>query len=650
MNIRTVVALASVLLGLTLRADTDTVAFYPFTDIAADSPSAVVNDPAKLVQVTNAVDASAFPGKIRLLNGNNTTMWGSAAFTNDVPGRYIYSDWTLTKLQAMDIQALHFMTNPVATKPGPYDRPQRAGAALVVEAIGGELAKKGDFTIEYFWKLDRFQQSQTYPSLFALRSRSDINFNFYKGIYVQNFTNGGAIATGDYDRHAGLYNEGSGQKASDGLWHHHAVVYDATTHKFTSYIEYAKDVITSREMTENHGPADNGSLVMGARLEAVTDGKSWSDASDDYWPAGEISIAAVRVTARKLDVAEFMVALSKPYCEDGVQFHWGMHGTDGETIGTLENRETPLDAVVETARQYSFKYATFPETKTSHDKQTLEITLNGLAGLGEMTTIDSSGEQPKYLTDRDGKTRQISSGERIVEREDSSSVYLPSCAPNANGLSFGYGLQWKTPWTMLGSRAFTVEGFYRQDYDQWNETHCKVLKERGVESVDSRTTLCGIYAFWRDWYGTKRVNTGVFNLRIQHRDADKFDQTPLVLWYTYGCPKNQDGDVKPVETSVSLGNVPLKDLYSKWNHWAVSYDPETLNMKVYWNGDLLKSFTLAGPLDMDSENSWWQFGSGFNSSSLLGTVDEIRLTYRVLEPSEFLKMRKTPQGLAIIFR
>lgn len=633
MNIRTVVALASVLLGLTLRADTDTVAFYPFTDIAADSPSAEVSDPTLRVTVTNAVDESAFPGKIRLLNGNNTEYWGKATFSAEVPGKCIYSDWSLSSLQATEIQSLHFQSNSCSSG-GLYDRPERSGALLLIESIGSELAKKGDFTIEYFWKCDAINGG----SLFSLRSRSDVRYYIYKKVYVSGSAGG----------YGGLYSEGN--SVCDGLWHHHAVVYDSATRKYTTYIEYEKSASTGNETAEEYDDSANGALVVGAKLDSWTDGKDWAGASSDYSTQGDFYVAAIRVTSRKLNVSEFMVALSKPYCKNGVQFHWGMHGTDGETIGTLENRETPLDAVVETARQYSFKYATFPETKTSHDKQTLEITLNGLAGLGEMTTIDSSGERPKYLTDRDGKTRQISSGERIVEREDSSSVYLPSCAPNANGLSFGYGLQWKTPWTMLGSRAFTVEGFYRQDYDQWNETHCKVLKERGVESVDSRTTLCGIYAFWRDWYGTKRVNTGVFNLRIQHRDADKFNQTSITLWYTYGCPKNQDGDAKPEETSVSLGNVPLKDLYSKWNHWAVSYDPATLNMKVYWNGDLLNSFTLAGPLDMDSENSWWQFGSGFNSSSLLGTVDEIRLTYRVLEPSEFLSMRRTPQGLMLIVR
>lgn len=630
------VALGVLALSRTLLADSDTVAFYPFTDIPAGDPSAVVDDSARRVTVTNAVKAGAFDAKIRLLNSNNTTRWGKATFSDDIPGAVLYSDWGFSNIQSTAYQSLRFESNSVSATGATV---ARSGAALLIDAIGGELAKKGDFTIEYFWKCNRLKGGSGVDRLVSVRSRSDFDSRFTKTTMIES-----TLMNCWYDM--------APTGVMDGRWHHHAILYDSSTRKYTMYSEYNRKTSTSPAQTESYAESDKGPIVLGAKLDAATDGSDWSAASADYGPQADCSFAALRVTSRKLRQDEFMVALSKPYCADGCLFHWSMHGTDGATVGTLQNRASPVDIDFERTRQNPFYWGVFPSVRSVHDPNMviLSITTNMLAGRGSYLAGGTGTDPAEYRADAGGRSRRISSGGALVDYRDASSCYLKSCLPNQYGLSGGAGVSLDKIYSTCTNFAFTLEGFLRQDYDLWNTRIATPLKDAGVSTIQVRTVVGGISSHYRLWYNTTRQNDGVFNFRINCADTNQTDHVTLYVYYTYGCPKNLDQGATPKQAAITVGDVPIADLYGRWNHWAITYDPATLVLKVYWNGALLKAETLKGALDLDAEGGTWQFGSGFNSSSWIGTIDEIRLTQRVLEPSEFLKMRPTPTGAVLSLR
>lgn len=96
---------------------------------------------------------------------------------------------------------------------------------------------------------------------------------------------------------------------------------------------------------------------------------------------------------------------------------------------------------------------------------------------------------------------------------------------------------------------------------------------------------------------------------------------------------------------------PLFVPINTWFHYALTYDDETKTLKIYKDRKLHLAKTFTEPnVPAFYGSTWVQLGCGFNcNAGFEGKLDEVRISRRALEPSEFLKPR-TGEGLMLFVR
>ena len=96
---------------------------------------------------------------------------------------------------------------------------------------------------------------------------------------------------------------------------------------------------------------------------------------------------------------------------------------------------------------------------------------------------------------------------------------------------------------------------------------------------------------------------------------------------------------------------PLLVPINTWFHFALTYDDETKTLKIFKDRTLVATKTFVEPnVPAFYGNLWALQGNNFNcNAGFQGKLDEIRISRRALDPSEFLKPR-TGEGLTILFR
>ncbi len=96
---------------------------------------------------------------------------------------------------------------------------------------------------------------------------------------------------------------------------------------------------------------------------------------------------------------------------------------------------------------------------------------------------------------------------------------------------------------------------------------------------------------------------------------------------------------------------PLLVPINTWFHFALTYDDETKTLKIFKDRTLVATKTFVEPNVPAIYGSLWALqGNDFNrNAGFQGKLDEIRISRRALDPSEFLKPR-TGEGLMFLVR
>ena len=96
-----------------------------------------------------------------------------------------------------------------------------------------------------------------------------------------------------------------------------------------------------------------------------------------------------------------------------------------------------------------------------------------------------------------------------------------------------------------------------------------------------------------------------------------------------------------------------------WHHVALTYSEADTRLRLYVdykpatmrNGIInavLDDCNIRYPLDQPEDATFWYFGNGLNSGAFDGLIDEIRFTRKVLQPSQFLRLRNALGSVLLV--
>jgi len=585
----------------------DTLAFYPFTDKAPGETGETGDF------VTNAVNSATCKATLKRL-GANSGQLGSITF-EAFPYPFVYSDWNHTSLLTSEAQAIHIKSNVVTT----YHT--SSAAILFGEAARALYDWNGDFTIETFYKYD--DEEGTSPM--------GIGVNGQRVIRIGNENYKIRIDWNTY------FDYGNKYKIWDGLWHHIAIIYDSEVGKLYIACDYNNP--TGETTDTDLGPDALKTVVFGSTVGAV-------DNSYVNYSAGDMHFACPRFTKRKLSPKEFMVAYDVPLlmASADTAFHWSFDGENGADIGTLADRSAcPMDIDV-MHRQYV--YAGMSKSKVPSGCKTPEA-LKAI-GSGTVYSSSSSYTNPVYCVESDRRLcRLVADDIEIAADNFTSGQLLAKAGSGQWAMSSGAGFSWKTNAISPVTGSFTIECLIRLNLPNWQ---AKVIDVNvALEQTRWRTVLLGrTLPYGTDeWNGTWEA--GAISLHANPSSSGNTEFTMRSSYYD-----QTDGTVK-------LGAWILKDASNatyrmsneafgaKYHHFAISYDNDTHQARVYVDYAKMLDVTIPGTPAFNRSDSW-QFGTGYNSNSFDGWYDEIRLSRKVLEPSAFIVQKPPLYGMTIFFK
>jgi hypothetical protein len=241
-------------------------------------------------ELDNSASDGIFDGKAAPVGSQGM----SPVFSADAPGRFIYADSSAKERIADSPQSLHFA--PGTSSGG--------GGKVELANLSSSLGKIDAYTMEFFFKSET---TDTYRTPIGWRLDDNVGFkvNFQSGSvgYLEAVTNNnGQFSNLDY-----AYLVQDSAFTAD-AWHHLAVVCDAAKGKMKMYVDYRSpiEIDYDARTTLESFPVTLGTSAFAKRegLEAF---------------GGFISCP--RVTARALDIPDFMVARMVE-TEPGTVFAW----------------------------------------------------------------------------------------------------------------------------------------------------------------------------------------------------------------------------------------------------------------------------------------------------------------------------------------
>ena len=587
--------------------DVDTIAFYPFTDQDVGVQAATGDS------LTNAV-SEAYPATVKLFGTNPTTYPGSLTF-EAFPFPYVYSDSTRTNLLTAEAQAIHVQSNGV-TDTSVDSYPERSGAAAIFGPAAQALADwGGDYTIEVFWKFDVRNPDAIFMSS-SIGSAHDIRVYMLTDVRL------------DYsgcDLNYGTRNDES-YALWDGTWHHLAILYDSTAKTITFVGDYT---VTTKAIAEEVMELESCFTLGASKSAPATTGHVTH-------PALGMKFACPRFTKRKLTPTEFMYAYDKPVVTNDVVFHWSFDGEDLADIGTIVDRNE-AETGGHDAMRGQYAYAGKDKSKVPAGVlSATEIITPGNGVVEASTTLPC----PRYNVESDRAKCWLWSGQTLVTEENFGAAEL-NCVANEGGtyMSQGRALRHEHNLLTKPDGAFSMECLCRLDLQDYSNKVIAVNQKYGVERW--RTSIGGLDSA----SGTKITDqAGVVHLRVDPKPDGK---SYFSVYYLL------EGAEAAASFTVKKGNstftIPNDDFDARYHHFALTYDPATPSLTVYVDYEPMDVFQLDGPLALDY-SKFWLFGNGFNNSAFDGSYDEIRVSRRVLSPSEFLVSTKPKRGTIFLLR
>ena len=602
----------------------ETIAFYPLDDQQAGTEAANGDT------VKNAVDGKA-TGTIRQFYYLDSYK-GHARFSDDIPGQYIYSDWMATNLLSSTVQSLHFQTNMEAyVKYGDNNKNSwtRTGGALLVREAAEQLADwGGDYTIEFFWKEREGFGNGTVNIPFRVKGTTHtLYLNYSSGLRM--------------DQVSGKGSASYPASLIDNQWHHVAIIYDSAKNKVGFMGDYTT-AYSNFDIDENpHVEGDAYGVSLGGSngnvLNLTGGNLTHSDNSTK-----DFFIAAPRFSKGKLTAEQMMVALPLPIEKTETAFHWSLDGTVGETATATSNRVVVGDTTSIRTTDWFWANSKIPSG----------FSLSRYYLMGVAVTTDA--KQPVYDVDANRAKACLATNGVIFVKGNYGDVRLENTAVDSGTyMATGPGLSCNPYAQLVVTGDFTVEGFFKLDKDMWLENIDAIMKKHSQSRY--RMPIFGLLpdeAKLPADMGTSEKNSiknnGLFHLRATH-GAERI--TDFTLLYTYvdaeGAYKDGTLTLKEVGKTAAF-KLPEDALSDKWHHFAVTYDSATCKLTVFIDDHEMQPATVPNGL-LFPYSGQWRFGNGFNSCAFPGWMDELRLTRRVLEPAEFLKM-KTGGGLLLLVK
>lgn len=267
--------------------------------------------------VTNRVDASLFLGKAAQNWDGSRVLGDLPTFSDDVPGRIVYSDSTCTNMLARDPQSLRFTPGTGAG----------GGGKVELDALSTALTRLDGYTIELFFKTE---STDNWRSLLGWRFGDKVgikanltygaNSTKHRTIAYEVLTNTtgstmSSIASGTWT----TSDSDLGSK-----WRHIAFTYRKSTGQAEMYVNYQKvvSVAFNPQFLLEQYP-----LTLGT---SAFSGKAIQESYGGF-------IACPRVSTSILTPSEFMVAQDAEVIP-GTVFAWNFEegvGHDGEKIATI---------------------------------------------------------------------------------------------------------------------------------------------------------------------------------------------------------------------------------------------------------------------------------------------------------------------------
>ena len=223
-----------------------------------------------------------------------------------------------------------------------------------------------------------------------------------------------------------------------------------------------------------------------------------------------------------------------------------------------------------------------------------------------------AGNAPILAARKEGKV--LEGGVNV--RQTTSAVRLSGAEKGADE-AFAKGNSLRIPadsfTPILGD--FTMEGYFKFDKKAWELKYLDGNTRRYVSVFSQEWKADDTRRVWE--FSFQRQSDGSYVPRI---GAWKGDWTALT-GATFGNAVNADG---------------------KWHHYALTYDHSQATFEFFEDGVSLGTHTFSDQIGLSVQgtagNTGYRVGTYGASQPYEGLVDEVRLSQKVLAPSEFIKI------------
>ena len=579
------------------------VAFYPFTDGTAGGDAIGAT-------IQNAVNPGTLSGTATLSSGSDAT----ATFLDDVPGRYLYTNATWSADAIYRTAAYQsIQTTWITNKPASIV----SGTTISFSGLGAQLADLDAWTVEFFFKMDEFLESQ-YKRNVLFGDDEKI------GVCLEHKTGHDSVRpfAEDYNIRSATVSLTSGKDPIlPGMWHHLAMQYEGgSVRKVTAILDY------------NH----SGSLTCTAETPFVAAAFLLGNG------CSATRFAALRVTDRLLAAGELMRASDIPPQRDllDTRFHWSFESeVPGDSLGTVVN-DVPWRPLLESSNAKQYAYAS--------DVQEFLAT-----GDGVVTPYSATYADPDIGTlTIDGYASNVTDRARSALalpdeafRPNTNCAFMTVGPKNPTSSTFGKGLDFtmSSP-GLLSSSDFTAETYWRPDIDGW----CAILGNDAGSRY--RSSVFGVKGFFNNDVEGGLTSQYVWKLYFDMKATNFTCQ--VVTGDTGSGFKQESFESKMRSTYLQKCND------GRLHHYAVVYrvvdaeNGDKPTVRLYIDHEQAEKLTLTQAMvDFHALHKYVAFtvGNGLNDHPMQGWYDEIRYTARALAPSEFLRLQRQPRGMVILF-
>ena len=566
-------------------AEADDVAAFYLFNERAPGESAVG------VPITNAVDATTHAGSATVADG------GAIVYDADVPGQYLFSGFGESAVQV-----------------GAHPRSLKISGSSYVAGKSGNISfadisdvlsesKDSEYTIEYFIKIDPGITNLSYQTLFSFDSGFQMDGATSNGDVLANEMNllyctakpsqfrfgsgsGGAAA------YFGIANF---SQVETPRWQHMAFVHSNKT--WWVHLNYYTGKIGNK-------PCAYNGQIAGTPLRFGRDNFQGK-------------IACLRITKKALPISQFLYASDYPNYFPDTVFHWLLNGESGTAAGVISNNAPRGVEVIGSSgtNQVSDIISRLKVGSTA---------ISAMTGDGQ-ASASTNNVWPVYAPYRNAKA--VVAGESVLG-ESSSSAYLEIRHRDSPSDTFGSGPDLRidsnkyVPYT----GSFTMKCLAKFDAVAWTNE----VINAGIAGGRLRTSMFG-YA------------VGTTNYRWMYQ----YYQNTKTLRITCNVRTN-NAATKDIPWDGNSGVVNIED--GRWHHYAVTFDIDKQEFIGYL--DYVPVVTNRPPEGTSyyrSETARHYVGNWLSGHPYPGWFDQVRVTRRVLQPSQFIRLKSTTGMMLLVW-